>query len=153
MAAQFDLHFYELVQEYNNIHEYLSGEAWPNGSKGPETNAEWVRVKRYIGLMESLNRLRKDGLMSMEQIDESYSHRIFRILQNPSIREKCFNEEAFAWSTFMELADALDSQKVYRGLIQERQAQIVARENGSELLHPISAQGRRNGERKQGRGG
>jgi hypothetical protein len=112
----FMLRFYEYVQQYNDIHLLLTETDWYNSTKGPETQEEWGRVRRYMGLLEGLWRVMEDGVYPKERADRDFSHRVLAIVRNPVIYEQCFVKDRFAWDDFINLWHCLETYPVYRGL-------------------------------------
>ncbi|HEY0152173.1 MAG TPA: hypothetical protein VGB92_09255 [Longimicrobium sp.] len=116
--SEFLLHFYEMIQPYNDVHARLSpGGDWADGRGGPVTPEEWFRVNRYMGLLEIMQVNIEEGLLDAKTMDRLYSHRVIALAQNPVIRQTNLVERAYRWSDFLRLQNSLSSHPCYRALM------------------------------------
>lgn len=117
--SEFLLHFYEMIQPYNDIHARLSaGGDWAQGRGGPSTPDEWSRVNRYMGLLEIMEVNIEQGLLDADMMDRLYSHRIVALVQNPVIYQTNLVEKHYRWADFLRLRDQLSHRRCYRALIE-----------------------------------
>jgi hypothetical protein len=116
--SEFLLHFYEMIQPYNDIHARLStGGDWADGRGGPSSPEEWFRVNRYMGLLEIMQVNIEEGLLDAKTMDRLYSHRIIALAQNPVIHQTNLVEKRYRWSDFLRLRDGLARYPCYRALM------------------------------------
>lgn len=116
--SEFLLHFYEMIQPYNDIHARLSaGGDWAEGKGGPVTPDEWFRVNRYMGLLEIMQVNIEEGLLDARTMDRLYSHRIVALAANPVIHQENLVERRYRWSDFLRLRQRLSAYPCYRALV------------------------------------
>jgi hypothetical protein len=114
--SEFMREFYTSIQIYNDIQIKLAknGEWRLTENSGPSTEEEWFRLQRYMGLIEQIDVWYKDNIMSIDHIDNAYSHRIKAIYSHPVIKEKLLLEEGYRWVQFLHLVENLKAQPVYK---------------------------------------
>ena len=117
--SDFKREFYTSIQHYNDIQLKLSENgAWrPPHSNGPVTQEDWYHLQRYMGLLEQIDDWHSDGIISLADIDGSYSHRIKAIHSHPTIRQKLLVNESYRWKQFLRLVAMLEDQPVYSRLV------------------------------------
>jgi hypothetical protein len=110
--AEFLLRLEELFQEHTEVHTRLRpGGDWADGSKGPSTSEEWVKVERYMGLFERIQVLIDDRIVDLDAVDRFYGYRVLNIVDNPIIRQaKLEGERAKYWKNFIKLQRALEER-------------------------------------------
>jgi hypothetical protein len=117
--AQSVMDYYILLQQYNDVQQKLiTGGEWSTPGTGPQTNEEWYRVSRYMGLLEQIEVFVQGNVVSLEVADENYSHRVRAIYRNDLIRQRQLEEQAFRWKLFLKLVKRLETMPVYQGLRQ-----------------------------------
>lgn len=116
--AQCVMDYYILLQDYNDVQQKLITGEWSSPGSGPQTNEEWFRVARYMGLLEQVEVFVRGNVVSLEVADVNYSHRIRAIYRNDVIRQRQLEEQAFRWGLFLKLVKRLETMPVYQGLRQ-----------------------------------
>jgi hypothetical protein len=117
--GEFLLHLYELVQEYNPVHNELTGDGrWAHETSGPESEEDWRQVDRYMGLLESLQILVEDGFLDLKTVDRQYGHRVVALVRNEAIRRRCLEERSYRWRDFISLVSGLKTQECYRAILE-----------------------------------
>lgn len=114
--SEFMREFYTSIQIYNDIQIKLAenGEWRQTENSGPCTQEEWFRLQRYMGLIEQIDVWYRDNIMTIDHIDNAYSHRIKAIYSHPVIREKLLLKEAYRWVQFLHLVENLEDQPIYK---------------------------------------
>jgi hypothetical protein len=115
--SDFLLHYYELMQQYNDVHANLTGNgAWTNPQGGPKTEEEWSRVNRYMGLLEVMEVLIEEGLLEIKTMDRLYSHRILALVKNPVIYQYNLVDRSYRWTDFIKLWKRLEGESYYSAI-------------------------------------
>jgi hypothetical protein len=114
--AQYVMDYFTLLQDYNDLHQQLVRGAWSQPGTGPETNDEWFRIERYMGLLEQLDVFIETGIMTENVVDRNYSHRIHAIIRNETIRQTELVQQQYRWTAFIRLEERLKRMPVYSAL-------------------------------------
>jgi hypothetical protein len=118
--SDFFLHYYEIIQQYNDIHAYLTENGpWVGNKGGPGSEEEWARVDRYMGLLEVMQILIEDKLLDKKTMDRLYSHRIVALVGNQAIYQRNLVERRYRWSDFEKLQNSLEGEKAYSALVRK----------------------------------
>jgi len=117
--AEFMREFYSSLQQYNDLQlKLIEGGEWRigNAAAGPQTEEDWFRLQRYMGLLEQLAVWYRDGIVDIELIDFGYSHRIKAIATHPLVKQRLLLGEHFRWKQFLYLVAELEEEPEYRTL-------------------------------------
>lgn len=128
--AEFMREFYSSLQEYNDLQlKLVEGGEWRRGNAtaGPQTEDEWFRLQRYMGLLEQLDVWYRDGITEIAQIDSGYSHRIKAIATHPIIKQRLLRDEGYRWTEFLDLVTELEESPRYRAIKYSHPAEVPTR--------------------------
>ncbi len=116
--SQFMIEFANTLNKYDTIQLKLieHGEWWWTDSSGPVDYLEWYQLERYMGLLEQLDTWYVDNIISIEEIDNNFSHRLKPISTHPEIRKKLLEDEPKRWPRFLNLIEKLEGQPNFREL-------------------------------------
>jgi hypothetical protein len=105
--GQFLLALEDQLHRHAKVHvALLPGGIWTQG-RGPRTIEEWAEVVGYLGLFERMNALRRDGTLSLSDIERFYSYRLINAWANAAIRRKV-EQSPEGWKELIELYRLLD---------------------------------------------
>lgn len=113
---QFVLELYDKMDAHNAVHEILTITDAGNPN-WPESRKDWIAVGRLLGLFEHIGGLVKDRIMSIEQVDESFSYRLVPLFANEKIRTFVY-EKSEAWDQLIWLLNKLEGRPVFEKLRQ-----------------------------------
>lgn len=114
--SQYLMSYYSEFQQFNDVQMKFIAGAWSQPGVGPESQEEWYRVARYMGLLEQIEVLIDSGIMTAEVADRSYSHRVRAVYRNELVRRRYLEGEKFRWQLFLRLVNRLERMPVYSGL-------------------------------------
>lgn len=117
---EFSLQLFAMVQGYNEIVHYLTGDGWPTKSKLPESSADWDMVMRYMGFLEMLQDLVEDGILTLDEVDMWFSYRVATLLSHPAIQQRCLEEERHRWPVLIRLQQSLERYPTYRSVMEAK---------------------------------
>lgn len=69
----------------------------------PKTPEEWSMVESYMALLEQLNVLINEGILSEATFHKLYGHRVHHIIYNDTIRREKLELEGTVWKEFLRL--------------------------------------------------
>jgi hypothetical protein len=69
-----------------------------------------------MGLLEQLHVWYLDGIIDLEEIDRTYSHRVVAVYSHPTIRERCLVREDFRWRHMLSLVKELKTMPIFSKL-------------------------------------
>jgi hypothetical protein len=128
--AELLLSLYGVIGRYNDIHAKLvEGGPWANGTSGPESQRDWARIDRYMGLFETIQIFVRDGIIDMPTVDRQYSHRVVALLKNEPITQRNLVEREYRWGDFIELQHKLEKQPCFKAVMSRgKPDQVQARD-------------------------
>lgn len=101
----------DFVRVHNNLGP--SG-IWGPGAGEPETASDWTSIRRYMGLLEQIDYWRSSEIISIGEIDNTYSDRLARIYGKPSIQSRFLQGEPEAWTRLNALLSSLKSEPNFK---------------------------------------
>ena len=104
------LRLHELMRPYDSIRRALITGRWPNGKTGPSGDDEWHELRKYIGLLEVVQRLINDGIADTAYMRKSFGHRVRPIANHDAILEVLREEdrkEPGKWADFLKLCNSV----------------------------------------------
>jgi hypothetical protein len=107
--SQFLLALEDQFRVHWDVHVALRpGGKWAAASAGPESSEDWARVESYMGLLERLNILHRNGVVPLPYIKQFYRYRLNNLWANHVIRREKMDRRPKGWRDLIELSHKLD---------------------------------------------
>jgi hypothetical protein len=115
--AEQNMSYSDRLQKYNDLQQHLiKGGKWFAPGAGPQTDAEWFEVHRYMGLLEHMQVLLSTGVLTIEVADSQLSHRVYALYRNKRIRSDTIIDNPEQWRNFRKVLEQLQRMPSFQAL-------------------------------------